>query len=351
MDRRTLLKSGLALPLAASMPFSGAVLAPAGAVPRITRVLAKRIQVPWGIAFLPSGDALVSERNTGRIYRVGSNGGKVAIGSVPGTHSETEGGLLGLALHPAFIRTRLVYAYLTTVSDNRVVRMKYVGGRLGAPRPVLTGIPSRPYHNGGGLAFGPGGYLFVSTGDAGNADSAQDKGSLAGKILRLTPRGGTPTTNPFGNKTWSYGHRNPEQIAFKPNGTLWASEFGENDKDELNKIVKGHNYGWPFVEGKDGPGRYHDPLVQWNTDDCSPSGIAILAGRAWLGALQGECIYSVRLAGPNRGRVQRYFTGQFGRIRSVAAAPDGTLWMTTSNRDGRGVPGARDDRIFKVSLS
>ncbi len=353
MDRRTLLKAGLATTAGGLIvPTAGALTAEASAAPRVTKVLANDLTVPWGIAFLPSGNALVSERNSGRVLLVRKRGGYRSVGRVPGVaHSSGgEGGLLSLALHPNFRRNRWVYAFMTTASDNRVVRFKFVNGRIGEPRVVKKGIPKSLHHNGGGLAFGRSGLLYVSTGDAENPGAAQDRGSLAGKVLRMTARGRPAPNNPFDNYVWSYGHRNPEQITFTSGWKLWSSEFGANDKDELNRIVRGGNYGWPHVEGKDGKGGFRDPLAQWDTDVCSPSGVAILGGRAWLGALRGQCVWSVRLAGPNKGRKRRHFTGDFGRIRSVATAPDGTLWITTSNQDGRGTPGPNDDRILRVKI-
>jgi glucose/arabinose dehydrogenase len=349
MDRRTLLKAGLVTPAAALVTTSGA--APALAAPRVTRTLARGLDTPWSIAFLPAGDALVSERDSGFITRVSRGGGKHRIGRVPGVRSGGEAGLLGLALHPAFRDNRLVYAYLTTATDNRVVRMRYADGRLGAPDPVLTGMAKNTFHNGGGLAFGRSGFLYVSVGDAGRRHRAQDRGRRAGKVLRVHPDTGRAVRgNPFGNRVWTYGHRNPEGLAFGPDGRLWASEFGENTWDELNHIVKGRNYGWPRQEGKDGPGGFTDPLTQWHPDNCSPSGIAIARGRAWLGALHGRSLWSVVLSGPARGHRVRHFEGRFGRIRAVAAAPDGSLWISTSNRDGRGDPAAADDRILRVKL-
>lgn len=354
MDRRTLLKTGLASAGATLLPLSEALTSAAAARPRIGRTLARNMRVPWGITFLPSGNALVGERDTGRIYRVRKRGGRRLVGRVPGVVGGGsvggEGGLLGLALSPNWRRDRWLYAYITTRSDNRVVRMRYANGRIGRPRVVLKGIQTARHHNGGGLAFSPGGMLFVSTGDAENRAAAQNRRSLAGKILRMHPDGRVPRGNPFGNYTWSYGHRNPEGITFDRSGRLWSSEFGEKRADELNRIVRGGNYGWPRVEGKDGRGGFRDPLAQWDTDRCSPSGVAVLGGRAWLGALQGRCVYSVRLNAPDRGRKRRYFTGDYGRIRSVVAAPDGTLWFTTSNRDGRATPGPNDDKIVRVRL-
>lgn len=355
MERRTLLKAGLAATAGGLLiPAAEGLTAAAEASPRVGKVLARDLRVPWGIAFLPSGNALVGERNSGRIHKVSKTGGRRFVGQVPGVVAgplgSGEGGLLGLALSPNFRSNNWLYAYMSTNNDNRIVRMRYRDGNLGPKHLVLAGIPTSDHHNGGGLAFGPGGLLFASTGDAEDSSRAQNKRSLGGKILRMTPDGDVPRGNPFGNYTWSYGHRNPEGITFGPSGTLWSSEFGEHRYDELNRIERGDNYGWPFAEGKDGPGGYHDPFAQFATEACSPSGVAILGGRAWLGALQGECLYSVRLSGPNRGNKQRYFTGDFGRIRSVAAAPDRTLWITTSNRDGRTTPGPNDDKVIRVRL-
>lgn len=306
--------------------------------------------MPWGITFLPDGTALVSCRDSFEVVRVGGRRTRI-VGTVPGVVSTVgsggEGGLLGLALHPEFPRQPWLYAYRTTATGNEVVRMRTDGvSSLGEPQVILDGIRTSLHHNGGGLRFSPDGLLFVSTGDAENPSDAQDTGSLNGKILRITDTGRVPTENPFGNPVWSYGHRNVEGLALDPDGRLWASEFGDHEYDELNRISRGGNYGWPNVEGTDGPGGYRDPIAQWPTEDCSPSGVAITRGRAWLGALQGECVWSVDLA---TGRARRHLDGH-GRIRLVAAAPDGSLWVGTSHRDGRATPGAGDDRIYRITL-
>ncbi|QWZ09253.1 PQQ-dependent sugar dehydrogenase [Nocardioides panacis] len=369
--RRTLLRGAAVAPVAALLaacessapssaptPTAGGSAGTAGPSdvrrgPGAARTLATGIDVPWSIVFLPDGDALVSSRDTGRILRVAGDGRTQVVTTVPGVVSNVdqggEGGLLGLALHPRFASDPWVYAYHSTSTDNRVVRMRYRDGRLDRPRLVLDGIRTSVHHNGGGLAFGPDGHLFVSTGDAESSASAQDRSSPNGKILRVTDTGGTPGGNPFRNPVWSYGHRNVEGLAFDGRGQLWASEFGDQATDELNRIERGGDYGWPAVEGADGPGGYRDPLATWDTDACSPSGIAVLHGRAWLGALRGECVYSVVLRGADRGRIRRYVEGH-GRIRAVAAAPDGSLWVGTSNRDGRGTPRSGDDRILRVTF-
>ena len=356
MDRRTLLKTGLAGAGGLLIPAAGGLTTEASAAPRprVGKVLARDLRTPWGIAFLPSGSALVGERDSGRIYKVRKTGGRRRVGRLR-VHSRKasggEGGLLGLALHPSFRRNRWVYAYLSTRSDNRIVRMKYVGGKLGRRHVILKGIPTSVHHNGGRLVFGPDGMLYASTGDAEVSSRAQDKNSLGGKILRMTPAGKVPRGNPFGNYTWSYGHRNVEGITFDGKGRLWASEFGERDVDELNRIRRGHNYGWPFVEGRDGRGGHHDPIATFQTENCSPSGVAVAKGFAFLGALRGRCVWSVKLTGANRGRRRRYFVGDYGRIRTIQKAPDGSLWMTTSNYDGRSsTQHPNDDRVIRLRV-
>ena len=355
LDRRTLLRAGL-LGSGALLVGSGvAAPSPALAAPRVDRVLAQGLATPWGLAFLPSGDALVGERDSGDVFVVRRGGGKRRVAGLAVFSQRSragESGLLGLALHPAFASNRWVYAYLSTRSDNRVVRMRLAGSRLGRQHLVLGGIPMNVHHNGGGIAFGPDGLLYVSTGDGEDSSRAQSRSSLGGKVLRITPTGDVPAGNPFGNRVWSMGHRNVEGLAFDRRGRLWASEFGEKSTDELNRIVRGGNYGWPRVEGGDGAGGYRDPFATWSpTSTCSPAGIAVANGRAWLGALQGECVYSVVLSGEHAGRKRRHLAGRFGRVRQVGRAPDGSLWITTSNRDGRGSPGSTDDRVVRVVLS
>jgi glucose/arabinose dehydrogenase len=320
--------------------------------PRVAGEVATGLAVPWGIAFLPTGEALVGERDTGRVLRV-ADGAADVLGTLDVRSRLDEGGetgLLGLAVQPGSAGAPVIYAYLSTDDDNRVVQMSYAGNRLGPAEPILTGIATSTHHNGGGLAFGPDGMLYVSTGDAEETGTAQDEDSLNGKVLRMTDAGAVPDGNPFGNLAWSYGHRNVEGITFDDQGRLWASEFGDKGADELNLIRPGKSYGWPDVEGSDGRGGFADPLAQWPVDQCSPSGIAVTAGRAWLGALQGECVWSVVLDGPDAGRTQQHLTGAYGRIRSVALAPDGSLWVTTSNRDGRTDPRPGDDRLLRVTL-
>ncbi|GAB2594994.1 PQQ-dependent sugar dehydrogenase [Microlunatus antarcticus] len=320
--------------------------------PDVAGTVAEDLDVPWGMAFFANGDALVSERDRARLLRITPKGKVTRLGEVAGVAPATgigEGGLLGIALAPGDEDT--VFAYLTSASDNRLVRLSIRGGRVGRPKALLTGIPTSVHHHGGRLLFAPDGTLFVSVGDAEDSALAQQKGSLAGKILRLRPDGRAASGNPYGNRTWSYGHRNVEGLAFDASGRLWATEFGDKRADELNRIVKGRNYGWPRVEGRSSNDAYASPAATWSpTSSCSPAGLAITRSTAFVGALQGQCLFSVALDGTDAAKPKAHFARDHGRIRNVAVARDGSLWMTTSNTDGRRTPGRDDDKILRVKL-
>jgi glucose/arabinose dehydrogenase len=313
------------------------------------RTISTGLQVPWGLAFLPGGDALVSERTTGRILRISRDGRRRrVVMRVPGVDTDSdEGGLLGLAVSPTYASDRWVYAYFTSASDNRIVRFR-LGGSI---RPVLTGLRRGSIHNGGRIAFGPDGKLYAGVGETGDTSLAQNRRSLGGKILRMNPNGSVPGDNPFrGSLVWSYGHRNVQGLAWDRRGRLWATEFGQDEFDEVNLIRKGRNYGWPEVEGRgstDG-GRFTNPLITWSTSEASPSGAAIARGTMFIGALQGEEVLRVRLSGTRARKRSPLLRGRYGRIRTVVRAPDGALWITTSNRDGRGSPRDGDDRIVRI---
>ena len=318
-------------------------------------VIATKLAVPWGVAFLPDGSALVSERDSHRIVNVDPGGSVRAVGSVAGVAPNAgEGGLLGIALSPQFSTDSLVYAYLTSDTDNRIVRMTFRDGRLGPPSVVFTGIPKAGIHNGGRLAFGPDGMLYVTAGDANQKARAQDVGYLGGKVLRMTPAGQPAPGNPFpGSVVYTVGHRNPQGLAWGPDGSLYEAEFGQSALDELNLLQPGHNYGWPDVEGTIGSTdpKFTRPLLTWPTGDASPSGLAFAAGSLWMATLQGKRVYRIPVLGPGRvTTLEPILTGDYGRLRTVVRAPDGALWITTSNRDGRGDPVADDDRIIRVAL-
>jgi glucose/arabinose dehydrogenase len=342
----------------------------ADAAPAIGATLTTGLVVPWGLAFLPDGDGLVSARESGNVWRVRRSGGRTLVGRIADADGAAngEGGLLGVAIHgPTFRAQRWVYFYLTTGSDCRVIRVRFVNGKLSGQREdILSGIPWWPTHIGGRIKFGPDGKLYVGTGDAApnkpvdrpdeysaQRDRAQDLDSMAGKILRINPDGSAPGDNPYSGshsraRVWSCGHRNVQGLSWDRDGRMLAAELGQNTRDELNVITKGGNYGWPVVEGGDGPGGYEDPFVSWTPEECSPSGVATARGRAWVAALRGRSLWAVELFGSRARRKTRYFHDRLGRIRTVERAPDGSLWLMTSNRDGRGTPRRGDDKVVRV---
>jgi glucose/arabinose dehydrogenase len=311
--------------------------------------IARDIEVPWGLAFLPGGDALVAERDSGRILRVPRGGGRAQqVYRVPGVDAGGEGGLLGLALSPAYARDQYVYAYFTATSDNRIVRFRLSGG--GPPQVIFNGIDKSGIHNGGRIGFGPDGMLYAGTGDAGNRGAAQDPNDPNGKILRLTPEGDPAPGNPRpGSPVYSLGHRNVQGLAWDAQGRLFASEFGQNEFDEVNLIQPGRNYGWPEVEGRGDThgGRFTNPLVTWHTSEASPSGAAIAGDTLYVAALRGERLWTIPLRGDSVGEPRAELRGRYGRLRTVVTAPDGSLWVTTSNTDGRGDVRDGDDRILR----
>ncbi len=316
--------------------------------------LASGLVAPWSVVPLPGGGALISERGDGTILELTPDGTGRVAGVVPGVVSGGESGMHGLALLESTDGPWL-YAYYGASDDNRVVRMPLTGAAgslgLGEPETILTGIRRAGTHNGGRLAFGPDGFLYVTTGDAQEGEASQDPGSLNGKILRLAPTGGPAPGNPFGTEVWSLGHRNVQGIAWTSDGVMWASEFGQNTWDELNVIQPGLNYGWPIHEGAAGADGFADPVVTWTTDQASPSGIATVGDTVFIAGLRGETLWIVDTsAGVLAGEPVPALAGEQGRLRDVVAAPDGSLWVLTNNTDGRGSPRSDDDVLLRLSL-
>lgn len=321
-------------------------------------VVAEGLEVPWDIAFLPEGDLLVTERS-GTLKRLSTEAtGRAPITiTVPDVLDTGEGGLMGMVLHPDFVQNRLLYLYFTTSEGgqhNRVARFRLDGESLTDERTILDGIPSAIYHDGGRIAFGPDGMLYITTGDATDSANAQDLGSLAGKTLRLTADGGIPGDNPFGTAVWSYGHRNAQGLAWDNQGRLWETEHGRSGitsgYDELNLVEKGKNYGWPVIQGPATREGMVAPVVQSGASETwAPASAAYHDGSIWFGGLRGESLYEARIGEDGRSaNPVVHFHGEYGRIRAVVVGPDGYLYLTTSNRDGRGSPVAADDRIIRV---
>jgi len=323
--------------------------APTSATPAGAGDITTGLALPWSIVFI--GDtALVNERDTGRILEVNATGSTREVGVLPGVVPGGEAGLLGLAVDA---EDRL-YAYSTGEDGNRIQRIGLTGEPgsygLGDVATIFDGIPSGRYHNGGRIGFGPDGMLYAGVGDAGARERAQDLDSLNGKILRLTPDGDIPSDNPFPDSpVFSYGHRNVQGLAWAADGTMFASEFGQDTWDELNIIEAGGNYGWPGVEGVgDESDGYTDPVQQWTPAEASPSGIAIAGDTVYIANLRGETLRAVPVADPS-ARTD-YLVGEYGRLRTVSVAPDGRLWLLTNNTNGRVDPRPGDDRIVSIEV-
>ena len=327
-------------------------------------VVVEGLDVPWGMAFTPDGRILITER-AGRIQVV-KDGALLAIPfATLDVASVSESGLMGIALHPEFEGNGHVFVCYTYRDGgrliNRVARLTDVGGEGVDHRTVLDGIPGARNHDGCGLGFGPDGKLYVTMGDAQEADNAQDLGSLSGKVLRLNPDGGIPEDNPFpGSPVYTYGHRNPQGLDWHPRtGELFITEHGPRSDDEINILESGGNYGWPRTLGTGGDLQYVDPILSF-TPTLALSGGAFYTGdtlpEGWRGnfffaALRSTHLHRVVLRAPDYRTVEsheRLFQGEYGRLRAVAMSPDGHLYFTTSNRDGRGSPRRGDDKLLRL---
>lgn len=310
-------------------------------------VAASNLETPWSIAFLPDGDMLVTERS-GNLQRIGDDG---QVLTVEGVEETSEGGLLGVVLAPDFAQSSMLYLYYTTsrtgALTNQVDRYVFEGNRLSERRAVIADIPAASNHNGGAIAFGPDDMLYVTTGDAAEPNLAQDTESLAGKILRLNPDGSSPADNPFDNAVWSYGHRNPQGIAWDSEGRLWSVEHGQSSQDELNLIERGGNYGWPIVRGDETKDGMRAPVAHsGDSDTWAPSGLAYHDGYLYFAGLRGQSLYRAELAEGERVTLSQLFSQEYGRLRAVTAHED-AIYFSTSNRDGRGSPVDDDDRILQ----
>src|SRR5215207_2266387 len=291
----------------------------------VVGTVASGLAVPWGLDFLPDGRAVVTERDTAQVLVItpaeGAGEGEVVeVGRIPETAPQGEAGLLGVAVFPDFDRDHLLYFYVCTAEDNRVVRAELDGNRLGETEPILTGIPGGFIHDGGRMEFGPDGFLYVSTGETGEAQLARERTGYSGKILRITTSGDPAPGNPFDDEVWSWGHRNVQGLAFDDDGRLWASEFGQQAWDELNLIREGANYGWPEVEGSGRARGLTNPKVVWRTREASPSGLAYWQGDLWMAGLRGERLWQIPLDGTATDDPIAHFRGDYGRLRTVEVA-------------------------------
>jgi glucose/arabinose dehydrogenase len=320
-------------------------------------IIVSGLSIPWELVFLPDGDMLVTERS-GRLLRIEKNNPDLReIIKIPNVSARGEGGLLGLALHPNFNKNNFIYLYLTTsegeTTTNKVERYKLEGSTL-SERLLIIDIPGALYHNGGRIAFGPDNLLYITTGDAGKVENAQNTKNLAGKILRVKDDGKIPSDNPFGNAVYSYGHRNSQGITWDKDGNLWATEHGRSGQlsgyDELNKIIKGANYGWPRIEG-DGTatGMLAPNLHSTASETWAPAGITYFKDHLFFTGLRGSSLYVVDISSGQPKDLVAYLREEYGRLRAITLGPDNMFYILTNNRDGRGESKESGDLIIKIN--
>ncbi|MEY8351797.1 PQQ-dependent sugar dehydrogenase [Lachnospiraceae bacterium 54-53] len=327
------------------------------------QIIAENLNIPWAVDISEDGRLFFTER--GGNLRVIENGtlNPVPVYTFgPPFVSTGEGGLMGLALDRDFLSNGYIYLMYTYEENgglyNRVVRMRVEGNTASGEEVLLDRIPAGQFHNGGRIKIGPDGYLYITAGDAGNRYLAQDINSPAGKILRIGTDGSIPPDNPFpGSPVYALGLRNPQGLAWNDRNMLYASEHGEAANDEINLIQPGGNYGWPPVTG-DGEIQVNDfigPAVQSGNETWAPAGMAFVAdgprmGQLLVSALRGSALLAVTFdeAGTQAVQVERLLQGSYGRLREAYRAGDGSIYLTTSNLDGRGLPDPGDDRILRL---
>lgn len=317
------------------------------------QIIAQDLQIPWEVAFLPDGRLLLTER-PGRVRLIDQNGRlkPEPVATIPDVKHIGEGGLLGMVLHPDFSQNNFVYLYYTYSASgnqtlNKVVHYEFDGQTLTSPVLIVGEIPGAPNHNGGRIKFGPDRFLYITTGDAQESSLAQEINSLAGKILRVTDEGQPAPGNPFNNHVWSYGHRNPQGLAWDKQGRLWETEHGSSATDELNLIEPGKNYGWPVIRGSQRHDGMVSPVLQSGDTTWAPSGMANLDGSLFFAGLRGQALFEALIKDGN-AELKEHFKGEFGRIRNAVLGPDGFLYILTNNTDGRGTPRPGDDKLIKI---
>lgn len=321
-------------------------------------VVAEDLQVPWEVVVLDEGRSLVTERSGDLLLL--EDGEEHVLEQFDELDNPPlgEGGLLGIAVHPNFADNNYLYVYQTVDRESventvRRYEVDFDSMELRNEEVIIDGIPSDRFHNGGRIAFGPDEQLYVTTGDATNSDLAQDRDSLAGKVLRLTDDGEIPEDNPFGNAVYSYGHRNPQGLAWDDAGRLWVTEHGADARDELNLVEAGENYGWPAIRGSETDPEMRSPVYHSGEyETWAPAGTAAVDGSVFFAGLRGERLYEAGVDGERVNSFTAHFSGDFGRIRAVTVGPDEEyLYITTSNTDGRGDAGAGDDRLIRVPIA
>ncbi len=324
-----------------------------------TEEVASGLDTPWSLVFLPDNSILVSERK-GTVRKISSEGvlDSNPLATLSNVLEIGEGGLLGMTLHPKFKENKYIYFYYTYRNNgentlNRVVRMTYENNQLSTEEIIVDAIPGASNHNGGEIAFGPDSYLYITTGDAQEPSQAQDSDSLAGKILRVTETGEAAPNNPFNNRTYSYGHRNSQGIVWDEEGNLWSTEHGRSGVtsglDEINVIKAGINYGWPDIQGNETASGMQGPVIHSGNTTWAPGSITFYKNAVYFSGLRGAALYKGSIENNSINTIDTYLQGEYGRIREVIVGPDEMIYITTSNKDGRGIPTGNDDKVIRIN--
>ncbi|WP_405623286.1 PQQ-dependent sugar dehydrogenase [Streptomyces sp. NBC_00076] len=337
--------AGLLVPLAESGHAAPVPTVPAAHAPSGIKTVSSGLTIPWGVAWLPDGSALVNERDSLKVFRTTPSGKRTEVTASPQIAAPNSGqSLLGIAVSPNWANDHHVFIYHGAKEGNRIARLTFDGSKLTGYKTLVKGI-KRGLHNGGRIKFGPDGYLYATTGDADNKHSAQDKKSLNGKILRMTKEGKPAPGNPFGTLVYSYGHRNPQGLTWDTQGHLWETEIGDAAYDELNLVKPGKNYGWPTCEGTCSAAGMTNPKHQWRPAKGVPSGLAYADGSLYVAALKGKRLWRIPVTGTTIGTPVAHYTNGYGRLRDVVKVPGkNALWITT-DQAGKG-----GDRVLQVDL-
>lgn len=321
------------------------------------KIVAENLNIPWDIAFLSSIEFLVTER-PGNLVKIRLESDKTIVKKIETVVHNGEGGLLGLTLDPNYENNKFLYMYYTYSNNgnlfNKVERYKFENDTLSEPIVIIDGIKGSRNHDGGRIRFGPDNLLYITTGDAEDTATAQDVNSLNGKILRIKSDGSIPEGNVNNSAVFSLGHRNPQGITWDGQGSLWSSEHGpsglQTGNDEINLIEIGKNYGWPTIKGTQTADGMETPVAESGKGNAWAPGDILYYNKAlYLTGLRGSAIYRAQLNGNKITTVTPYLKGEFGRIRTIVMGPDGFFYITTSNRDGRGVPKINDDKVIRIS--
>ncbi|MCF7795349.1 PQQ-dependent sugar dehydrogenase [Patescibacteria group bacterium] len=320
----------------------------------VLSVVANNLETPWSIVKLPNDSFLLTERE-GQIRLIEANGSSEIIEVIDEARESGEGGLLGMTLHPQFEDNNLIYLYYTYKNKeaetvNKVIRAKYVDNSFIDIETIIDNIPGAMYHNGGRIKFGPDNNLYITAGDGQRPEKAQDINYLGGKILRLNEEGGVIEDNLYDNEVYSYGHRNPQGIAWDSEGNLWSTEHGRSATDELNLIRKGANYGWPIIVGSEEREDMESPAIHSGVNETwAPSGAAYYDNNIFFVGLRGNTLYQANIEDIDNIEISKHFAGEFGRLRDVIV-DNGILYFISNNTDGRGEPEEDDDKLYRLDL-